>query len=589
MNLFNKKFFTLDFLIYPILIIAAFLRFYRISDYMTFLGDEGRDVLTVYNILHGHLTLLGPTASVGGFFLGPIYYYFMAPFLFLFNYNPVGPAMMIALLGVATVYLVFYLGSTCFNKITGLIASFIYSISPLAIIYSRSSWNPNPMPFFTIICLLFLYYSFSNFFLDNNKSGLKFIFLSGFIYGILLQLHYIETFLGVSIFLYIILAEFLINLKNNYKETLNKNLDLYLIIIKSIIKDFLVFSFGFLIGFAPYIAFEFRHKFVNTGEIIKFIFHSSDVGSSAGFFIRIRDVFIGIFSKLIFFYPSNSQFVFYPKNENWSFILIGIVSFLAVFYFFSLLIESFKNIFLKNKITKQSRLTQAENISWFKQKYYWENKFLQYLLLFVWLVPSIIIFGFYKKNIYYYYFEFLYPVIIIIIALFITFLLNSKLNFKKEIKLFDFKVNLNYVTTWLIRISGIVFFSLILFRSIDNSPIKYGPNRQLFQTEEISKVILKEAENRPYNFALIASNNSDFAYRYFLTLWGNPPIAIEPPFADSNRTTVTKQLIVVCESIPCFPLGNPLWEIAGFGQANIVDKRSVSFIEIFKLKHFKAK
>jgi len=42
---------------------------------MTFLGDEGRDVLIVYNILHGKLTLLGPTASVGGFFLGPIYYY----------------------------------------------------------------------------------------------------------------------------------------------------------------------------------------------------------------------------------------------------------------------------------------------------------------------------------------------------------------------------------------------------------------------------------------------------------------------------------------------------------------------------------
>ncbi len=42
-----------------ILIVAAFLRLYRIQDYMTFLGDEGRDVLVAYNILHGHLTLLG--------------------------------------------------------------------------------------------------------------------------------------------------------------------------------------------------------------------------------------------------------------------------------------------------------------------------------------------------------------------------------------------------------------------------------------------------------------------------------------------------------------------------------------------------
>ncbi|MBI1982345.1 MAG: hypothetical protein HYS68_02065, partial [Candidatus Levybacteria bacterium] len=71
-----------------ILLVAAFLRLYKISDYMTFLGDEGRDALVVYGILHGKFTLLGPTASVGGFFLGPIYYYFMAPFLWLFNYDP---------------------------------------------------------------------------------------------------------------------------------------------------------------------------------------------------------------------------------------------------------------------------------------------------------------------------------------------------------------------------------------------------------------------------------------------------------------------------------------------------------------------
>src|SRR5690242_2249800 len=86
-----KKLFTKNnILLILILSLASFLRLYRIQDYMTFLGDEGRDVLVVYNILHGHFTLLGPTASVGGFFLGPIYYYFMTPFLWLFNYNPVG-------------------------------------------------------------------------------------------------------------------------------------------------------------------------------------------------------------------------------------------------------------------------------------------------------------------------------------------------------------------------------------------------------------------------------------------------------------------------------------------------------------------
>src|SRR5438477_9425897 len=98
-----------------ILIFASFLRLYKIADYLTFLGDEGRDVLTVYNILHGHFTLLGPTASVGGFFLGPIYYYFMAPFLWLSQYDPTGPAIAIALLGVATVWLIYKIGKEFFG------------------------------------------------------------------------------------------------------------------------------------------------------------------------------------------------------------------------------------------------------------------------------------------------------------------------------------------------------------------------------------------------------------------------------------------------------------------------------------------
>src|SRR5947209_19931183 len=99
-QIFKNK---LNLLFILILLLAAFLRLYRIQDYMTFLGDEGRDVLVAYNILHGHFTLLGPTASVGGFYFGPIYYYFMAPALFLANYNPVGPAIMVALFGIATV------------------------------------------------------------------------------------------------------------------------------------------------------------------------------------------------------------------------------------------------------------------------------------------------------------------------------------------------------------------------------------------------------------------------------------------------------------------------------------------------------
>ena len=35
----------------------------------------------------------------------------------------------------------------------------------------------------------------------------------------------------------------------------------------------------------------------------------------------------------------------------------------------------------------------------------------------------------------------------------------------------------------------------------------------------------------------------------------------------------------------CKPLGHPLWEIAGFGMAEIVDEGQVNFVKIMKLKH----
>lgn len=113
-----------DFIPFLLIILtASFLRLYKIGAYMTFLGDEGRDVIVAREILSGNLTLLGPRASAGDFF-GPIYYYMIAPFLFLMCYDPVGPAIMVALFGIGTVSYIFLqksflvLGSVnCFNII----------------------------------------------------------------------------------------------------------------------------------------------------------------------------------------------------------------------------------------------------------------------------------------------------------------------------------------------------------------------------------------------------------------------------------------------------------------------------------------
>ncbi|OGH08399.1 MAG: hypothetical protein A2152_02820 [Candidatus Levybacteria bacterium RBG_16_35_6] len=514
--------FKIQNLILPlILLVSAFLRLYRIGDYMTFLGDEGRDALIVYNILHGKLTLLGPTASVGGFFLGPIYYYFMAVFTLLFNYNPIGPSIMVALFGIATVWLIYKVCKEFFNYKVGLVASFLYAISPIVISYSRSSWNPNPLPFFALLSLYVLYKA-----VKKNK---WFLFvINGLILGIAVQLHYLTLFLIVIVLAYVLFARFFV-LKKTFNKNLLRTLENYLFIIV-----------GFVIGWLPFLAFEVRHGFPNIISIFNFIFSSGKTGAGASFFSNIYDVFFRIFGRFLFSFPPIEQLTNYNKNllSFWQAVIL-------IFALFSVYI-------LTKKI--------------------WENKkdkeeLLKYGLIAIWFFIGIILFGFYKKSIYEYYFGFMFPLPFILIAISLVSL--SKVKFGKIISL-------------------VIFVGIILI-NIQGVPFRYIPNRQLNQAETIAQFVLDKSDNKPFNFALITGGNSDYAYRYFFTIWNHPPVTIEQPANDPQRRTVTGQLLVVCESLPCEPLGNSLWEIAGFGRAEIAGSWDVSVVKVYRLVPYSEK
>ncbi|HEX8965743.1 MAG TPA: glycosyltransferase family 39 protein [Patescibacteria group bacterium] len=508
-----------------ILIFAAFLRLYRIQDYMTFLGDEGRDVLVVYNILHGHLTLLGPTSSVGGFFLGPIYYYFMAPFLLLFNYNPVGPAVMVALFGILAVWFVYKIGSEFFNKATGLVAAFLFSISPIVIAYSRSSWNPNLMPIFTLFTLYAVYKG-----LQTSKN--RYFVLAGILLGILMQLHYLSVFVAAIIVVYIGTIHFIFN-KQKEASTLRKTL-------QTSAKQIGLGMLGFVIGWSPFLAFEVRHGFPNIISITKFIFSSPDVTATGNYFTIIHDVFFRLFARLATDFPPPEQ-VSLQANTH-----------IAIWYGLTLALGMLSVIVFIWQFTK----------IW-KEK---NTKFLQYALIAIWFGLGVLLFGFYKKNIYDYYFAFLFPLPFLLIANFLVFLGKQKIYLK---------------------IVSIIIFVVLTYMNLQAMPFLSSPNRQLAQMREISSFVLSKTGNQPYNFALVTGGNSDFAYRYFFTVWGHPPVTIENTAVDPQRKTVTKQLLIVCETEPCAPLGNSLWEIAGFGRADIAGKWNVSVVTVYKLIHYK--
>ncbi len=137
-----------------IMIVAGYLRLYKIDQYMTFLGDEGRDAFVVRDMVLGrHFTLIGPGTSVGNMYLGPLYYYLMYPSLALWELSPVGPAVMVVGFGLLTIALLWWVGRQWFGRAPALWATFLYAISPTIVNYSRSSWNPNIMPFFALLAM----------------------------------------------------------------------------------------------------------------------------------------------------------------------------------------------------------------------------------------------------------------------------------------------------------------------------------------------------------------------------------------------------------------------------------------------------
>jgi len=503
-----------------ILIIASFYRLYHIAGYMTFLGDEGRDVLVVYKILHGNLTLLGPTASVGGFFLGPIYYYFMVPFLWLFNYNPVGPAIMVALFGIATVWLIYKVGKDFFGSLVGLITGGLYAISPLVVTYSRSSWNPNLMPFFSLLTLYVVYKAL-------EKNSLKLFLLSGFLFGITMQLHYLALFLGVIIVAYTLLYQYVFSRNNIFPNPIKKYACIFL---------------GFIIGWSPFLAFEIRHGFLNIKSIFAFVFNSKDVSGGSHFFATISDVFFRIFGRLIANFPAPEKISSWTNLDinywHYTALVLGIISVGFLFY----------------KCFKEYKLRSLD--------------FAKFSLMLLWLIFGVGLFGFYRKSIYDYYFGFMFPLPFLIVGFFLKSLWTNKIG----------------------KILGVAILVILVWFNNLTPPYKVSANGQLNQAEEISKFVIGKTDNKPFNFALITGGNSDHAYRYFFTVWQKEPTVIQNALIDPKRETVTDQLLIVCEIVPnCYPLGNSLWEIAGFGRAEIVGEWNTSVVKVFKLAHYKGK
>lgn len=138
--------------------LAAFFRLDRLPEVLHWRGDEGRDALVMRQMLQtGRPVLIGPPASIitaaGSLYLGPLTYYLMAVGLGLANFSPLGPAVVVVICSLATVWLLWIVGRQWFHPIVGWIAASWYALSSTAIIFGRHGWNPNFSPFFALLTM----------------------------------------------------------------------------------------------------------------------------------------------------------------------------------------------------------------------------------------------------------------------------------------------------------------------------------------------------------------------------------------------------------------------------------------------------
>jgi len=263
---------------------------------VTFLGDQGRDAIIIKRIITGeHFPAIGAPTSVGQVYLGPFYYYFIAPWLLLFKFQPIGLAFGVAVYSSFYLLVNYFIVKELFNKRISLISTLFLSFSSVLIDFSRFSWNPNLLPLFVLLTIYFAIKS-----LQTNKW--HYFFLLGAFLSFSIQLHYLALFL--------IPAIGIIFLSSLYKKSVKQLISQF--------HNFLISVLSFIIFSSPLIIFDLRHNFLNS-KLFLALFKSSGTSFT---------------SKINSFFDSFYYLNFYSFNINLNkFFIYVLLVFLFIILF----------------------------------------------------------------------------------------------------------------------------------------------------------------------------------------------------------------------------------------------------------------
>ncbi|MBP7966806.1 glycosyltransferase family 39 protein [Candidatus Woesebacteria bacterium] len=253
-----------------IILTATFLRLYNLGGFITFLGDQGRDASIIRNIItFKHFPAIGAPSSVGQIYLGPFYYYLMAPWLLIFNFNPVGLGYGVAIMSIIGLTACYFIIRKECSEIIALTFLAIITFSFTLVNLSRFSWNPNLLPIFSFMTLYFFHL-----WVTQKKNVYAAIF--GSLLALTVQLHHLALLLFGPLTLMLAYHFY----RTNEKKKL-------LIQMIPTIGAFIFFS-------SPLIVFDLRHDFLNTKSFMK-LFSSGNVVSEGSYLDRLTATINGFF------------------------------------------------------------------------------------------------------------------------------------------------------------------------------------------------------------------------------------------------------------------------------------------------------
>src|SRR6266702_1104988 len=183
--------------IYPIIVIASFLRLYRL-DTTAFSYDQSMLFRMAYDAVHYGLI---PATSNGSsiFTLHPPLTVYLLMLPALFSANPLWAAVMTALFNVVAVLLTYIFTRRYFGRLAATIAALLYATAQTTIIFSRFIWQPTLLAPFTILFLFALFWGV----VERRKGWL---FPALVLLGIMYQLHELTLLLAALLLVALPLA-----------------------------------------------------------------------------------------------------------------------------------------------------------------------------------------------------------------------------------------------------------------------------------------------------------------------------------------------------------------------------------------------